>query len=284
MVKIPDEIFRDRSTTGPLFTVIQSSYRLKKEYYWRQFDFLAPKRYTENLNLLLRIEKDLIAEKRLQRPIIYLDCSIPPLKKEYYIAIIHKFGATYLPTLNYHGYYATSQGDDPIQEQGSMIVRPTHIIAWDEEEHDKMESIQEEEELASKDQIAKLYFRTVAVVDPIHPKRNHTTSSTATSSSSRGGGGIVESHLAESKKKGGGKPKDIQISTMEQQPMALIHWWYWPTSYDEWVPANEVDDVSTDDHMSCKSDIGSYVVSCRFLRDVEKFNEWGCETDYAIVN
>jgi len=253
MVKLPDEIFRDRSTSGPLFTAIISSYQSKKELGWRQFDFFAPKRYSENMALLLRMEQDLIQARQLQRPIVYLDASIPADKRDRYIQIVTMYGGQYISSLNHHGYNT---------EDGT--TRPTHIVGWDEEEHDTWTSVQEEEELAAKDQIAKVYFRTVAIVDPV---------------TKRHGGGIVQSHLADSKKKGG-KTKEV-LPTMEQ-PMALIHWWYWPRSYDEWVPANEVDDVS--EAVPTRSELGPFVVSCRFLRDVERFNEWGCEADYAISN
>ena len=64
--------------------------------------------------------------------------------------------------------------------------------------------------------------------------------------------------------------------------MALVHWWYFPSSYDEWMPAEEVSTIiEVDDHPGIPG--GPAVVGCKFIRDVEKFNEWGVESDYAVM-
>ena len=44
MVRIPDEIFRDRSRSGPLFTALLAAYREKNSSSWRTFDLPNPKR------------------------------------------------------------------------------------------------------------------------------------------------------------------------------------------------------------------------------------------------
>ena len=44
MVRIPDEIFRDRSRSGPLFTALLAAYREKNSSSWRAFDLANPKR------------------------------------------------------------------------------------------------------------------------------------------------------------------------------------------------------------------------------------------------
>lgn len=66
-------------------------------------------------------------------------------------------------------------------------------------------------------------------------------------------------------------------------PMALVHWWFWPTSYDEWIPAEDVNGVADEDPPE-RGPGGAWVVSCKFLRDVKRFNEWGLEIDYVIEN
>ena len=45
------------------------------------------------------------------------------------------------------------------------------------------------------------------------------------------GGGIVESTVPDSKKKGGVRRKRTLVPI--EDPMVLVHWWYWPSSYDE---------------------------------------------------
>ena len=59
---------------------------------------------------------------------------------------------------------------------GSSGTRLTHIVAWDQEEHD----------LDKNEDLAKLYLRTITVIDPV---------------GKRGQGGIFESNMAASKKK-----------------------------------------------------------------------------------
>jgi hypothetical protein len=44
MVRIPDEVFRDRSRSGPLFTALLAAYREKNSSSWRTFDLASPKR------------------------------------------------------------------------------------------------------------------------------------------------------------------------------------------------------------------------------------------------
>jgi len=64
--------------------------------------------------------------------------------------------------------------------------------------------------------------------------------------------------------------------------MALVHWWYHPSSYDEWTSADEVSNIlEVDEHPGIVN--GPAVVGCKFVRDVEKFNEWGVESDYAVM-
>jgi len=67
-----------------------------------------------------------------------------------------------------------------------------------------------------------------------------------------------------------------------EDPMALVHWWYWPSSYDEWMLACDVAGEG-ESHPPARPKGGPWVVGCKFIRDVENFNEWGLEADYAIV-
>mmetsp|Transcript_24133 Transcript_24133/g.58299 ORF Transcript_24133/g.58299 Transcript_24133/m.58299 type:complete len:1162 (+) Transcript_24133:1-3486(+) len=67
-----------------------------------------------------------------------------------------------------------------------------------------------------------------------------------------------------------------------KRKMALVHWWYHPSSYDEWMSAEDVSaEVETEEHPGMPG--GPAVVGCKFVRDVERFNEWGVEADYAVM-
>jgi SWI/SNF related-matrix-associated actin-dependent regulator of chromatin subfamily C len=82
-----------------------------------------------------------------------------------------------------------------------------------------------------------------------------------------------------------GQPMDkLYLRTVarhhDDDSKALVHWWFWPASYDEWMPAADVSGAAPEDHHQS----GAWVVSCRFLRDVARYNEWGVEADYTIQN
>ena len=85
----------------------------------------------------------------------------------------------------------------------------THIVVYDPEEHDSKEVIDEEERREKTgEEMDKTYLRTLGVVDfPVE----------GSGSAAEGGGGKVLT-----------------------QKMAFIHWWYFPSSYDEWVNAADV--------------------------------------------
>lgn len=71
--------------------------------------------------------------------------------------------------------------------------------------------------------------------------------------------------------------------------------WYHPDSYDEWIPSQDVqctDTPDADKYMQLYQKNGYYqspvqsdsavYVSCRYLRDVQDFNEWGNLLDYEL--
>jgi hypothetical protein len=168
------------------------------------------------------------------------------------------------------------------QEEEKQNPKPptvTHVITWDEEEHDSKETIEQEEELEmniNNDIVEKLYLCTITIIDPLKEKAKNIN--------------IVETNMMETKKKGGklggkgkkGKSPNDPNSEHINKPMAFVLWWYLPTVYEEFMLARDVDGDNGD--IPPKPDGGPWVVGCRFLRDVEKFNEWGLEADYAITD
>mmetsp|Transcript_9629 Transcript_9629/g.14258 ORF Transcript_9629/g.14258 Transcript_9629/m.14258 type:complete len:1173 (+) Transcript_9629:138-3656(+) len=228
ILRIPDDIFRDRSRSGPLFTALLSAYRQKASSSWRSFDFTSPKRFDDNIALLRRIEKDLTAAGFLHRPIIYFDSTVPKSRKAGLINIAEKFGASVV----------------------TDHTKATHVVASDPE-FDLEEDILEEERKEKEGvDVEKMYLRTVVLVDP--------AKEIAT-----GAGG--------KKKTGAGS----------SHPMALVHWWFWPSSYDEWMAASDVDG-DVEQEPPARPPGGPYCVGCKFVRDVAIFNEWGVEADYAV--
>ena len=81
--------------------------------------------------------------------------------KEEYQQIVERFGGKVT--------------NDPNESSGT---RPTHIVAWDPEEHDSEDSMIAEDK---NEELAKLYLRTITVIDSVGKKEQ---------------GGIVESNMA----------------------------------------------------------------------------------------
>ena len=128
-----------------------------------------------------------------------------------------------------------------------LAGRVTHIIAYDPEEHDA-KGVMEEEERREKngEEMEKTYLKTLAIVD-----------------------------MEDVGEMGGGAMN---------RKMALVHWWYHPSSYDEWMNAEDVSgDIEDEDDKAGRIPGGPAVVGCKFVRDVEKYNEWGVEADYAVM-
>jgi hypothetical protein len=77
--------------------------------------------------------------------------------------------------------------------------------------------------------------------------------------------------------------RPIELRPNEGQGVALVHWWYYPDSYDEWIPSSEVEcrDVPEDpEDAPGAPSAKQWKVCCKFVRDVVQFNEWGNELDY----
>lgn len=66
---------------------------------------------------------------------------------------------------------------------------------------------------------------------------------------------------------------------------ALVHWWYYPDSYNEWIPDSEFNSSDAPDLASLHTPTRSkWYVCCRYILDCDIFNEWGNPADYEIEN
>jgi SWI/SNF related-matrix-associated actin-dependent regulator of chromatin subfamily C len=74
------------------------------------------------------------------------------------------------------------------------------------------------------------------------------------------------------------EPEDVEyLRTIEKRErLALVHWWYYPDSYNAWLPVSEVEGEA--DPVPTRQ--GPWVVTARFLTDLDVFNEWMNEVDY----
>lgn len=255
------------------------------------------------------MEGDLINRGYLRRPVIYFDTSVERSVSVGAIGI----GGGATSTAAAVGSSSTSKGGE-IQRLTKIAMRfgarivtdikdmsdVTHIVAYDPEEHDSMEVLEEE-------------------------TRNRGGGGNSGSSSSGGGGGRGlrkdgEDGIGEEEQEElwSSEKKYLKTLTLADMPvddddeddnadttyltntsgkkkltkkMALVHWWYHPSSYDEWMPAEEIMDEEAihnfkdgeeEPHPGIPG--GACVVACKFVRDVEKYNEWGVESDYAIAD
>eukprot|EP00871_Galdieria_phlegrea_P001104 jgi/Galph1/1995/GphlegSOOS_G681.1 len=66
--------------------------------------------------------------------------------------------------------------------------------------------------------------------------------------------------------------------TAKKDDKVFVHWWYYPDSYDSWIPASEVEGSEVEE----QPPEGPWHVQVRFILDLEKFNEWPNEFDYEV--
>ena len=59
----------------------------------------------------------------------------------------------------------------------------------------------------------------------------------------------------------------------------LVHWWFYPDSYDSVVPYVEVGGAAPETTPSPSQ----WWVSSRWLEDTDSFNEWMNEEDYELM-
>ncbi|KAL3836492.1 hypothetical protein ACJMK2_021921 [Sinanodonta woodiana] len=75
-----------------------------------------------------------------------------------------------------------------------------------------------------------------------------------------------------------GQEEECVRPVMKRDKNAIVHWWYYPDSYDTWVT-----DVAIDqDPEAAWSPPGPWEVTARWLLDLEEFNEWMNEEDYLV--
>jgi hypothetical protein len=70
----------------------------------------------------------------------------------------------------------------------------------------------------------------------------------------------------------------VLLQVRPDAQLAFVHWWYFPDSYDQWIPLADVDPKVEED----PDPHARQYVCCRFIKDVAIFNEWMNEVDYEI--
>uniref|UniRef100_A0A8C4NHU1 SWI/SNF related BAF chromatin remodeling complex subunit C2 n=1 Tax=Eptatretus burgeri TaxID=7764 RepID=A0A8C4NHU1_EPTBU len=187
LTRVPMKCFMDFKPGGSLCHVLAAVYKFKIDQGWRRFDFQNPSRMDRNVEMFMTIEKLLVQNNCLSRPIIYLHTDIE-----------HKLASKLKDIVKRH--------------QGSITedkAAASHVV-----------------------------FPIPAVIDE----------------------------------------EEWVRPVMRKDRQLLLHWGFYPDSYDTWVPSSEVEaDVE-----ELPSRSGHWKVHAKWILDTDSFNEWMNEEDYEV--
>uniref|UniRef100_A0A3Q3JYX8 SWI/SNF related, matrix associated, actin dependent regulator of chromatin, subfamily c, member 2 n=1 Tax=Monopterus albus TaxID=43700 RepID=A0A3Q3JYX8_MONAL len=182
LTKLPMKCFLDFKSGGALCHILAAAYKFKSDQGWRRFDFQNPSRMDRNVEMFMTIEKSLVQNNCLSRPVIYLSPDIEPKLLGKLKDIIKR-------------------------HQGSVtedkICANIHSLCCSEE-----------------------WVRPV----------------------------------------------------MKRDKQVLLHWGYFPDSYDTWIPASEIEAAVEDPPSPEKP----RKVHAKWILDLDQYNEWMNEEDYEV--
>ncbi|XP_066547625.1 SWI/SNF complex subunit SMARCC1 isoform X2 [Amia ocellicauda] len=72
LTKLPAKCFLDFKPGGALCHILGSAYKFKSEQGWRRFDLQNPSRMDRNVEMFMTVEKTLVQNNCLNRPVVYL--------------------------------------------------------------------------------------------------------------------------------------------------------------------------------------------------------------------
>ncbi|XP_008318234.1 SWI/SNF complex subunit SMARCC2 isoform X2 [Cynoglossus semilaevis] len=187
LTKLPMKCFLDFKTGGALCHILAAAYKFKSDQGWRRFDFQNPSRMDRNVEMFMTIEKSLVQNNCLTRPVIYLSSDIEP-----------KLLGKLKDIIKRHQGSVTED-----KASSSHVVVPIPA------------SLEEEE-----------WVRPV----------------------------------------------------MKRDKQVLLHWGYFPDSYDTWIPASEIEAAVED----APSQEKPRKVHAKWILDLDQYNEWMNEEDYEV--
>ncbi|KAG7264409.1 hypothetical protein CRUP_014318 [Coryphaenoides rupestris] len=185
LTKLPMKCFLDFKSGGSLCHILAAAYKFKSDQGW--FDFQNPSRMDRNVEMFMTIEKSLVQNNCLSRPVIYLSSDIEP-----------KLLGKLKDIIKRHQGSVTED-----KSSGSHLVVPIPT------------SLEEEE-----------WVRPV----------------------------------------------------MKRDKQVLLHWGYFPDSYDTWISASEVEAAVEDPPTPEKPK----KVHAKWILDLDQYNEWMTEEDYEV--
>lgn len=76
-------------------------------------------------------------------------------------------------------------------------------------------------------------------------------------------------------------PEDFARPVFKKDKHVLMHWYYFPESYDSWMPINGIDlPENVPDNLPPSVD--RWRVTASWVLDLDQYNEWMPETDYEV--
>uniref|UniRef100_A0A8C1ZGC1 SWI/SNF related, matrix associated, actin dependent regulator of chromatin, subfamily c, member 2 n=1 Tax=Cyprinus carpio TaxID=7962 RepID=A0A8C1ZGC1_CYPCA len=186
LTRLPIKCFLDFKSGGALCHILAAAYKFKSDQGWRRFDFQNPSRMDRNVEMFMTIEKSLVQNNCLSRPVIYLSSEIEP----------------------------------------KLLGKLKDIIKRHQRAKHNAKKL-----LPSLKKRKKEWF-SVVWVRPV----------------------------------------------MKRDKQMLLHWGYWPDSYDTWISASEVEAAVEDPPTAEKP----RKVHAKWILDLDQFNEWMNEEDYEV--
>ncbi|XP_076865603.1 SWI/SNF complex subunit SMARCC1b isoform X2 [Brachyhypopomus gauderio] len=94
LTKLPAKCFLDMQPGGALCHIIGSVYKFKTEQGWRRFDLQNPSRVERHVEMFVSMEKTLVQNNLLNRPVVYLSPDLDPKQTSKLQDIITRHQAT----------------------------------------------------------------------------------------------------------------------------------------------------------------------------------------------
>ncbi|KAI4899833.1 hypothetical protein NFI96_016901 [Prochilodus magdalenae] len=143
LTRLPAKCFLDMKPAGALCHILGSAYKFKTEQGWRRFDLQNPSRVDRNVEMFVSVEKTLLQNNLLNRPVVYLSPELEQKQSSKLKDIITRHQGSITEEklqATHHVYPSPSSADDeewfrPVMQadQGVMVhwgMYPDSYDTW----------------------------------------------------------------------------------------------------------------------------------------------------------
>ncbi|KAM3858385.1 SWI/SNF complex subunit SMARCC1b [Diretmus argenteus] len=130
LTKVPAQCFLDLRPGGGLCHILGSAYKFKTEQGWRRFDLQNPSRTERNVEMFSTIERALIQNNCMTRPVVYLDPALEQELANRLTSIITKHQATVTEDrmLASHHIYPSPASTDEDEWMRPVMQKDKHVL------------------------------------------------------------------------------------------------------------------------------------------------------------